>query len=56
MELGFYLSGLVAVLATVGLISGSSPVHAVVYLIVSLIAVALVWLLHRLAPGHNGKA
>ena len=43
MELGFYLSGLVAVLATVGLISGSSPVHAVVYLIVSLIAVALVF-------------
>ena len=30
MELGFYLSGLVAVMATVGLISGSSPVHAVV--------------------------
>ena len=43
MEPGFYLSGLVAVLATVGLISGSSPVHAVVYLIVSLIAVALVF-------------
>lgn len=43
MELGFYLSGLVAVLATVGLVTGSSPVHAVVYLIVSLIAVALVF-------------
>ena len=43
MELAFYLSGLVAVLATVGVITGSNPVHAVVYLIVSLIAVALVF-------------
>jgi len=43
MELAFYLSGLVAVLATVGVIFGTSPVHAVVYLIVSLIAVALVF-------------
>lgn len=43
MELAFYLSSLVAVLATVGVITGTSPVHAVVYLIVSLIAVALVF-------------
>lgn len=43
MELAFYLSGLVAVLATVGVITGKNPVHAVVYLIVSLIAVALVF-------------
>ena len=43
MELAFYLSGLVAVLATVGVITGTSPVHAIVYLIVSLIAVALVF-------------
>ncbi len=43
MELAFYLSGLVAVLATVGVVAGTSPVHAVVYLVVSLIAVALVF-------------
>ena len=43
MELAFYVSGLVAVLATIGVITGTSPVHAVVYLIVSLIAVALVF-------------
>ncbi|PXX90335.1 NADH-quinone oxidoreductase subunit J [Marinobacter vulgaris] len=43
MELAFYLSGLVAVLATAGVITGGHPVHAVVYLIVSLIAVALVF-------------
>lgn len=43
MELAFYLSGLVAVLATLGVITGRNPVHAVVYLIVSLIAVALVF-------------
>ena len=42
MELAFYLSALVAILATVGVITGRNPVHAVVYLIVSLIAVALV--------------
>jgi NADH-quinone oxidoreductase subunit J len=43
MELAFYMSSLVAVLATVGVITGTSPVHAVVYLIVSLIAVAMVF-------------
>lgn len=43
MELAFYLSALVAVLATVGVITGTHAVHAVVYLIVSLIAVALVF-------------
>ncbi len=43
MELAFYLSGLVAVLATLGVITSKNPVHAVVYLIVSLIAVALVF-------------
>ncbi|GGY61139.1 NADH-quinone oxidoreductase subunit J [Marinobacter zhanjiangensis] len=43
MELAFYLSSLVAVLATVGVITGTNPVHAIVYLIVSLIAVALVF-------------
>ena len=43
MELAFYLSALVAVLATVGVIAGTNAVHAVVYLIVSLIAVALVF-------------
>ncbi|NMT64236.1 NADH-quinone oxidoreductase subunit J [Marinobacter orientalis] len=43
MELAFYLSGLVAILATVGVITGTNAVHSVVYLIVSLIAVALVF-------------
>ncbi|MDL0430470.1 NADH-quinone oxidoreductase subunit J [Marinobacter sp. TBZ242] len=43
MELAFYLSGLVAVLATLGVITGTNAIHAVVYLIVSLIAVALVF-------------
>lgn len=43
MELAFYLSALVAILATMGVITGHSPVHGVVYLIVSLIAVAMVF-------------
>lgn len=43
MEIAFYLSGLVAVLATLGVITGTSPAHAVLYLIVSLLAVAMVF-------------
>ena len=44
MEIAFYLSGLVAVLATLGVITNTNPVHALLYLIVSLISVALVFL------------
>ncbi|MDG5500613.1 NADH-quinone oxidoreductase subunit J [Marinobacter sp. BGYM27] len=43
MELAFYLSGLVAVLATLGVVTGTNAVHALLYLIVSLIAVAIVF-------------
>lgn len=41
MQIAFYLSGLVAVLATLGVIVNPNPVHALLYLIVSLIAVAM---------------
>lgn len=43
MELAFYLSGGVAILATLGVITGLNAVHALLYLIVSLIAVAMVF-------------
>ncbi|MBS9404666.1 NADH-quinone oxidoreductase subunit J [Halomonas sp. TRM85114] len=43
MEIAFYLSGGVAVLATLGVITSLHPVHALLYLIVSLIAVAMVF-------------
>ncbi|MEC9482468.1 MAG: NADH-quinone oxidoreductase subunit J [Halomonas sp.] len=43
MEVAFYLSGLVAVLATLGVITSTNPVHALLYLIVSLISVAMVF-------------
>jgi NADH-quinone oxidoreductase subunit J len=43
MEIAFYLSGLVAVLATLGVITNPNPVHGVLYLIVSLLAVAMVF-------------
>ncbi|MGP4842743.1 NADH-quinone oxidoreductase subunit J [Marinobacter sp. 1Y8] len=43
MELAFYISGLVAVLATLGVVAGTNAVHALLYLIVSLIAVAMVF-------------
>lgn len=43
MELAFYLSGVVAVIATLGVITGTNAVHALLNLIVSLIAVAIVF-------------
>lgn len=43
MEIAFYLSAVVAVLATVAVISGTNAVHALLYLIISLLAVALVF-------------
>lgn len=43
MKYAFYLSGLVAVLATLGVISNRNPVHGVLYLVVSLLAVAMVF-------------
>ncbi|GAB2789550.1 NADH-quinone oxidoreductase subunit J [Halomonas shantousis] len=43
MEVAFYLSALVAVLATLGVITNTHPVHALLYLIVSLISVAMVF-------------
>ncbi|EPC00043.1 hypothetical protein L861_07715 [Litchfieldella anticariensis FP35 = DSM 16096] len=43
MEIAFYLSGLVAVLATLRVITSTNPIHALLYLIVSLLAVAMVF-------------
>ncbi|MBT9431561.1 NADH-quinone oxidoreductase subunit J [Candidatus Sodalis endolongispinus] len=43
MELAFYLSGLVAVLATLRVITHTQPVHALLYLIISLLAIACVF-------------
>ncbi|MGD8105418.1 NADH-quinone oxidoreductase subunit J [Pantoea sp. FN0302] len=40
MEFAFYLCGLVAVLTTLRVITHTNPVHALLYLIVSLLAVA----------------
>ncbi len=43
MEIAFYLSAAVAVIATVFAISNTNPVHALLYLIASLLAVAMVF-------------
>ncbi len=43
MELAFYGSSVVAILATLGVISGTNPMHALLYLIVSLIAVGMIF-------------
>ncbi|PIJ50096.1 NADH:ubiquinone oxidoreductase subunit J [Erwinia sp. OLTSP20] len=40
MEFAFYICGVVAILATLRVISGTNPVHALLYLIISLLAVA----------------
>ncbi len=43
MELAFYLSAAVALLATLGVIIARNPVHALLYLVVSLLAVAMIF-------------
>jgi NADH-quinone oxidoreductase subunit J len=45
MELAFFIAATIAVLATAGVITGTNPVHALLYLIVSLLSVALVFFL-----------
>ena len=43
MELTFYVSGLVVILATLRVITHTNPVHALLYLIVSLLALSIVF-------------
>lgn len=41
MAIAFYLASLVAIIATVRVITNASPVHALLYMVVSLLAVAM---------------
>ncbi|MDX7998118.1 NADH-quinone oxidoreductase subunit J [Xenorhabdus sp. Reich] len=43
MELTFYVAGLVAILATLRVITHTNPVHALLYLIISLLALSVVF-------------
>ncbi|MGL5539578.1 MAG: NADH-quinone oxidoreductase subunit J, partial [Aeromonas veronii] len=43
MELAFYASALVAIYSTLRVISTSNPMHALLNLIISLIAVAMIF-------------
>lgn len=43
MEIAFYTAAAVAVLATLGVIAGKNPVHAILCLVVSLLAVAMIF-------------
>lgn len=43
MALGFYFSALVALLATFRVVTTNKPIHALLYLVVSLIAVAMIF-------------
>lgn len=43
MEFAFYIAGLVAILATLRVITNTNPVHALLYLVVSLLALSVVF-------------
>ena len=43
MELAFYFAAGVALIATLRVVTGTNPVHALLYLIISLLAVAMVF-------------
>ena len=43
MAMAFYLASLVAILATFRVITNSSPVHALLYMVISLLAVAMIF-------------
>src|SRR5882757_7838262 len=43
MEIAFYLAAAVAVISTIMAVTNANPVHALLYLIVSLLAVAMVF-------------
>ena len=43
MQIAFYIAAVVALLATVRVVSGTNPVHALLNLIVSLLAVAMIF-------------
>ncbi len=40
MEFAFYICGLIAILATLRVITHTNPVHALLYLIISLLAIS----------------
>lgn len=43
MEIAFYTAAVVAMIATLGVVAGKNPVHALLCLVVSLLAVAMVF-------------
>lgn len=43
MEFAFYSAAAVAIMATLGVVTGKNPVHALLYMVVSLLAVALIF-------------
>lgn len=48
MEFAFYICGLIAILATLRVITHTNPVHALLYLIISLLAISGVFFARRL--------
>lgn len=43
MEIAFYASGFVAVVATLGMLASRNPVHGLLYMIISLLSVAVIF-------------
>lgn len=56
MEFAFYLCGIIAILATLRVITHSNPIHALLYLIVSLLAIAGVFSLLALTLPEHWKS
>ncbi|HEY6131432.1 MAG TPA: NADH-quinone oxidoreductase subunit J [Halioglobus sp.] len=43
MAIAFYLASLVAIIATIRVITNASPIHALLYMVISLLAVAMIF-------------
>jgi NADH-quinone oxidoreductase subunit J len=43
MAIAFYLASLVAIVATIRVITNASPIHALLYMVISLLAVAMIF-------------
>jgi NADH-quinone oxidoreductase subunit J len=43
MAIAFYLASFVAILATIRVITNSNPIHALLYMVISLLAVAMIF-------------
>ena len=53
MEFAFYFASGIAVVSTLRVVTGTNPVHALLYLIISLISVAMTFFIAGVAVTHR---